>query len=187
MEYMAHGHVLWLDVMTHEGERISLINIHLATTKWPDLQRCVDTHIQAEMNKSEGRRRIMGEDLNAATSHTGYSISTKSHFEKVDNQFQEFVQRTEGSLIQSEAHARKDLMGGASLDDVKSAPLDHIITWNLSNDDTTEIPAPKCTVHWIGACANDRIRDDVKLAWLVKARDCPSQSRRFDSCQNSKY
>ena len=25
-----------------------------------------------------------------------------------------------GSLIQSEAHTRKDLMGGASLDDVKS-------------------------------------------------------------------
>jgi len=69
LEHMAHGSVLWLDAMTHEGERI---------------------HIQAEMNRSEGRRRIMGGDLNAATSRTGYSISTKSHFEKVDNQFQEF-------------------------------------------------------------------------------------------------
>jgi len=29
-------------------------------------------------------------------------------------------------------------MGGASLDDIKShgATLDHIITWNFSNDDT---------------------------------------------------
>jgi len=71
LEYMAHGHVLLLDVMTHEGERISIININLATTKPPDLQRCVNTHIQAEINKSEGRRRILGEDLNAATSHTG--------------------------------------------------------------------------------------------------------------------
>ena len=85
----------------------------------------------------------MGGDLNAATSRTGYSISTKSHFEKVDNQFQEFIQRTGGSLNQSEAHTRKDLMGGASLDDIKSATLDHIITWNLSNDDTAEMPAPK--------------------------------------------
>jgi len=71
-------------------------------------------------------------------SRTGYSISTKSHFKKVDNHFQEFIQRTEGSVIQSEAHTRKDLMGGASLDDIKShgATLDHIITWNCSNDDT---------------------------------------------------
>jgi len=75
---------------------------------------------------------------------------------KVDNQLQEFIQRTGGSLIQSEAHARKDLMGGASLDDIKSATLDHIITWNFSNDDMAEMPAPKSTVHWVGACANNR-------------------------------
>jgi len=152
---MAHGRVLWLDVMTHEGERISIINIHQATAKRPDLQRRVNTHIQAEMNKSEGRRRTMGGDLIAAASHTGYSISTKSHFEKVDNQFQEFIQRTGGSLIQSEAHTRKDLMGGASLDDIKSATFDHIIKWNFSNDDSAEMPAPKSTLHWLGACAND--------------------------------
>jgi len=46
-------------------------------------------------------------------------------------------------------------MGGASLDDIKSATLDHIITWNFSNDFTAEMPAPKSTVHWIGTCAND--------------------------------
>jgi hypothetical protein len=27
LEHMAHGRVLWLDVMTNEGERISIINI----------------------------------------------------------------------------------------------------------------------------------------------------------------
>ena len=97
----------------------------------------------------------MGGDLSAATSHTGYSISTKSHFEKVNNQFQECFQITGGSLIQSEAHTRKDLMGGASLDDIKSATLDHIITWNFSDDDTAEMLAPKSTVHWLGACVND--------------------------------
>ena len=67
----------------------------------------------------------MGGDLNAATSRTGFSISTKPHFEKVDNQFQEIIQRTGGSLFQSEAHTRKDLMGGASLDDMK---VQHLTT-----------------------------------------------------------
>jgi len=46
-------------------------------------------------------------------------------------------------------------MGNALLDDITGAPLDHIIIWNLSNDDTAEMPAPKITVHWVGACAND--------------------------------
>jgi len=153
LEHIAHGRVLWLDAMTHEEERTSIINIHQATTRRPDLQRHENTHIQAEMDKSEGWRRIMGGDLNAATSRTGYFISTKSHFEKVDNQFQEFIQRKGGSLIQSEAHTCKYLMCGASLDDIKSATLDHIITWNFSNDDTAEMPAPKSTMHWLGACA----------------------------------
>ena len=115
------------------------MNMHQATARRPDLQRRVNTHIQAEINKSEGRQRIMRGDLNAAMSRTGYSISTKSLFEKVDDQFQEFIQRTGGSSIQSEAHTRKDPMGGASLDDIKSATLDHIITWNFSNDER-----PKC-------------------------------------------
>ena len=83
--------------------------------------------------------------MNAATSRTGYSISTKSHFEKVDNQFQEFIERTGRSLIQSVAHTRKDLMGGTSLDDIKSATLDHIITRNFSSDVMAEMPAPKST------------------------------------------
>jgi len=46
-------------------------------------------------------------------------------------------------------------MGGASLDEIKSATLDHIITWNFSNDDTAEMLAPKSTVHWLGEYAND--------------------------------
>jgi len=153
LEHMAHGRIFWLDA-THEGERTSIIDIHQATARRPDLQRRVHTHIQAEIKKSGVRRRIMAGDLNVATSRTGYSISTKSPFEKVDNQFQEFIQRTGGSLVQSESRTRKDLMGGASLDDIKSATLDHIITWNFSNDDTAEMPAPKSTVHWVGAYAN---------------------------------
>ena len=65
-------------------------SLHQATARWPDLQRRVNTHIQAEMISQKG-----GEESwegtwmrqNAATSRTGYSISTKSRFEKVDNQF----------------------------------------------------------------------------------------------------
>jgi len=93
LEHMAHGLVWLLGAMTHEGERISIINIHQARGRRPDLQRRVNTHIQAEMKTSDGRWRIMGGDLNAATSRTGYFISTKSHFEKVDNQFQEFISK----------------------------------------------------------------------------------------------
>ena len=93
-----------------------------------DLQRRVSTDVQAEVQKSEGLQRIMKGNLNAATSHPGYSISTKSHFEKLDNPFQDFIQRTRRSLIQSEVHTRKDLMGGASLDHITSATFDHIIT-----------------------------------------------------------
>jgi len=48
---MAHGRVLWLNAMTHEGERIIIINIHQATARRLDLQRRVNTHIQAEMNQ----------------------------------------------------------------------------------------------------------------------------------------
>jgi len=59
LEHMAHGRVLLLDAMTHEGERISIINIHQAAARRPDLQRRVNTHIQAEMNTLEGRRRII--------------------------------------------------------------------------------------------------------------------------------
>ena len=125
---MAHGRVLWLHAMMHEKKHIGINNFHQATARRPDFQRRVNTHIQAEVHESEGQRRIMGGDLNAATSRTGYSISTKSHFEKLDNQFQECIQRTGRSLILSEAHTRKDLMGGVSLDDIKSATLDHIIT-----------------------------------------------------------
>jgi len=103
LKHMAHGHFLWLDAMTHEGEHMRIFNIHQATAGRPDLQRRVNTHIQAEMQKSDGRRRIMGGDLNATTLRTGYSISTKFHFEQVDNQFQECIQRKGGSLIQSKA------------------------------------------------------------------------------------
>jgi len=154
LEHIAHRNVLWLDVMTHEGERICINNIHQATARRLSFQRRVNTHIQAKMEKSEGQRKIMGGDLNATTSRTRYSISTKSHFQKADHQFQEYIQRTGGSLIQSKAHIRKDLMGRASLDDIKNATLDHIITWIFSNGDTAKMLAPKNTVHWVGACEN---------------------------------
>jgi len=48
-------------------------------------------------------------------------------------------------------------MGRASLDDIESATLDLIITWNFSDDDMAEMLAPKSTEHWVGACANDHV------------------------------
>ena len=76
----------------------------------PKLQRRENTHIQSEMQKLEGRQRIRGGDLNATTLRKGYSISTKSHFEEVHNQFEECMKRTYGSLFQTEAQTRKDLL-----------------------------------------------------------------------------
>ena len=46
LEHMA----LWL----HEGERINIINIHQATARRPDLQRRVNTHIQAKWKCQKG-------------------------------------------------------------------------------------------------------------------------------------
>jgi len=73
--HIAHARVLWL----HEGERSSIINIHQATGEQSHLQRRLNTHIQVEMQKSEGLWSIMGGELNVATSHTGYFVSKKSH------------------------------------------------------------------------------------------------------------
>ena len=67
-------------------------------------------------------------DLNAARSRTGYSISMKSDFDEVDDQFQEIILKTRGSLMKFEAHTRRDLMDISSLDNIKSSTLDRIIT-----------------------------------------------------------
>jgi len=60
----------------------------------------------------------------------------------VNKFFQDFVHSTHGTLIESEAHTRRDLLRGSS------ASLDHIITWNLTCTNTSK-------VHWVGAECND--------------------------------
>jgi len=154
LEHMAHGRVLWLDVMTHEGKRISIINIHQATARRPDLQRRVNTHIQAEMNRSERWRRIMGGDLNAATSRTGYSISTKSHFEKVDSQFQEFIQgwrvvahRCGGASNQC------TVLFGAGISAVSSLEKFYVMTWSSFELLISSSDAPP--IRSLRVCASD--------------------------------
>ena len=89
-----------------------------------------------------GQRRVMGGDFNAAVSRAGYAESTRSRFEKVDEQFQGFVRLTGGTLIKSVAHTRRDLVRESS------ASLDHIIAWNLSIESSSE-------VHWMGSDSND--------------------------------
>jgi len=78
LEHVDHGRVLWLDVMTHEGGCISIIDIHRTTARQLDLQRHVNTDIQAEMKKSEGRWKIMRGDLNAATSRYSTQQTTSA-------------------------------------------------------------------------------------------------------------
>jgi len=69
LEHMAHGLVLWLNSMTHEGERISIINIHQATARRgrrldPPCSKCERTHVRkassgvtvTEQGGSDGKR-----------------------------------------------------------------------------------------------------------------------------------
>ena len=61
---------------------------------------------------------------------------------------QDFVHSTHGTLIESEAHTRSDLLRGSS------ASLDHIITWNLTCN-TCTMQSSTSKVHWVGAECND--------------------------------
>ena len=71
--------------------------------------------------------------FSAAVSRHGYAESTRSRFKRVDKQFQDFVEATGSTLIDSVAHTTRDLVRGSS------APLDHIITWNLTIESNSEI------------------------------------------------
>jgi len=95
------------------------------------------------------QRRIMGGDFNAALSRYGYAQSTIALYDKVDKFFQDFVHSTHGTLTESEAHTRKDLLRGSS------ALLDHIITWNLTCTNTCTMQSSTSKVHWVGAECND--------------------------------
>ena len=63
--------------------------------------------------------------------------------------FLDFVHSTHGTLIESEAQTRRDLLRGSS------ASLDHVITWNLTCTNTCTIQSSTSKVHWVGAECND--------------------------------
>ena len=125
LEHMSRGCVLWLEAKTHDKVSISIVNIHQATAGSCDLQKQVNHHINAMIDRdtAPGQRRIMGSDFNAVVSRHGYAESTRSRFERVDKQFQDFVKSTgfHKAPIESVAHTRRDLVRGSS------ASLDHII------------------------------------------------------------
>jgi len=91
----------------------------------------------------------MGGDFKAALSRYGYAQSTSALYEKVDKFLQDFVHSTHGTLIESEAHTRRDLLRGSS------ASLDHIITWNLTCTNTCTMQSSTSKVHWVSAEYND--------------------------------
>jgi len=95
LEHITYGRVLWLDVMTHEGERISTINIHQATGGRPDLQRRVNTHSMQKCKSRKGGGESWGKDLNAAMSRTGYPISTNLMLEKQIISFKSLLKEQE--------------------------------------------------------------------------------------------
>jgi len=111
---MAQGRVLWLEAKTHDNVSISIVNVHQATANWHDLQQQVTLLLRAMIDAALTQRRIIGGDFNAALSRYGYAQSTSALYDKVDRSFQDFVHSTHGTLIESEAHTRKDLLRGSS-------------------------------------------------------------------------
>jgi len=63
--------------------------------------------------------------------------------------FLDFVHLTHGTLIESEAQTRRDLLRGSS------ASLDHVITRNLTCTNTCTMQSSTSKVHWVGAECND--------------------------------
>jgi len=148
LEHMAQGRVLWLEAKTHENVSISLVNVHQATAKRHDLQRQVTLLLRVMIDAALTQRRMMGGDFNVALSRYGYAQSTSALYDKVDKFFQDFVLSTHGTLIESEAHTRRDLLIGSS------ASLDHIITCNLTCTNTCTMQSSTSKVHWVGAECN---------------------------------
>ena len=107
---MSKGRVLWLEAETHDKTSVSVVNMHQTTAGRSDLQKQVNHHMDAMIQAAPGQRRVMGGDFNAAVSRAGYAESKRSRFEKVDEQFQGFVRSTGGTLIESVAHTRRDLV-----------------------------------------------------------------------------
>jgi len=95
------------------------------------------------------QRRIIEGDFSAVLSRYGYASSTSALYDKVDKFFQDIVHSLHGTLIESEAHTRRDLLRGSS------ASLDHIITWNLTCIDTCTMQSSTSEIHWVGAECND--------------------------------
>jgi len=146
---MAQGRVLWLDAKTHDNVSNILVNVHQTTAKQHDLQRQITHLLRVMIDAALTQRRIMGGDFNAALSCYGYAQSTSALNDKVDTFSQDFVHSTHGTLIESKAHTRRDLLRGSS------ASLDHNITWNLSCTNTCTMQSSTSKVHWVGAECND--------------------------------
>ena len=127
---------------------ISTVNVHQATAKQHDLQRQVTLLLRAMIDAALTQRRMMGGDFNTALSRYGYAQSTSALCDKVDTFFQDFVHSMHGTLIESEAHTRRDLLRGSS------ASLDHIITWNFTCTNTCTMQSSTSKVHWVGAECN---------------------------------
>jgi len=135
LEHMAQCRVLWLEAKTHDNVSISIGNVHQATAKQHDLRRQVTLLLRAMIDAALTQRRIMGVDFNAALSRHGYGQSKTALNDKVDKFFQDFVHSTNGTLIESEAHTRRDR--------------------NLTCTNTFTMQSSTCKVHWVGAECKD--------------------------------
>jgi len=105
--------------------------------------------------------------------HQHCSLHTKSAstiYETVNKLFQDFVQSTHGTLIESKVHTCRDLLSRSNVS------LDHIMTWNLTGMNTAIMQNSGSTVHWVGAECNDHVMisytvgGDLFMCWNLKGK-----------------
>ena len=179
LEHMVQGRVPWLEAKKHDKVSIGIVNVHQATAKRHDLQWQVTYLVRAMTDAATTQRQMMGGDFNAALSPYFYSIIFLPFYvyiyDKVDKFFQDFVHSTHGTLIQSEAHTRRNLLKGSS------ASLDHIMMWNLMCANTCTMQGSTSKDHWDGAKWDGAKCNDHTFISCTVGADLPTYQKRLGS------
>ena len=148
LAHMSRGRVGWVEAVTLQGQAVTVVNIHQATSRHADLQQKVWTTLQARIGQRMGGMCILGGDMNAGPDghRVGYAPSTTPLMQRVDEQLRTFVQMTGGTLVSTDAPSRVEVATG------RLAKLDHVITWEL------QLQAPTGIAEWPGGTDQDHAR-----------------------------
>jgi hypothetical protein len=125
---MTRGRVLRVEAELHDGQRLQVFNVHLATSGDMQLQQHTWQILTKSIVECRHQRILLGGDLNANASglRVGYAASNAEHMKRVDDLLAQFVTDTQGEVMSPSTVSWRQ---GS-----KGAKLDHIVTWNLSHD-----------------------------------------------------